>query len=183
MQCPAQDIKSRGNPNITEISNSAVGGLVSDIGSVMSDVGDIYYRGFENLFGGAHGQRKLTGRGHSASRNTPAHLHADPEPLHYHSNELPEENHQLSYQNLDYNTGSEGSSNWEREEESNYLYYDHGPTTTFVEDTSLNQQSYQQSLQYPHEHTSTEAPDFDYSTYDEYLYLPNYLEEVEDDFR
>ena len=53
---------------MTEINNSGVGGLVSDIGSVMSDVGDIYYRGFENLFGGAYGQRKSSGRGHSGSR-------------------------------------------------------------------------------------------------------------------
>ena len=71
---------------------------------------------------------------------------------------------------MDYYTGAEDSSSWEREEESNYLYYDQGPTT-FVEDPSLNQ------------HTSTEAPDYDYSIYNEYLYVPNYLEEVKDDFR
>ena len=74
---------------------------------------------------------------------------------------------------MDYYTGAEDSSSWEREEESNYLYYDQGPTT-LVEDPNVQQ---------PQEHTSTEPPDYDYSSYDEYLYVPNYLEEVKDDFR
>ena len=157
----------------------------------MSDVGNIYYKGFENLFGGAYGQRKMTGRGHSSgNRNTRAHPHGDPEPQPYrderNSNELQQEHYKhtndQSYQNLEYNTETD-SNDWGREEESNYYYYDHGPTiveNNAEDDLSLNQHSVQN-----HEHTSSEAPaDYDYSIYGEYVYVPNYLlEEVEDDFR
>ena len=43
---------------MTEVNNSGVGGFVSDMGSVMSDVGDIYYKGFENLFGAHSGSAR-----------------------------------------------------------------------------------------------------------------------------
>lgn len=153
----------------------------------MSDVGNIYYKGFENLFGGAYGQRKMPGR-HSDSRNTRIHPQSDPDPqpnhsIEFHSGHYANTNEQ-GYQNLDYDTNTD-SNYWEQGQESNYDNYDyHEPPVVQsyaaqAEDLALNQHSVRH-----HEYTSSEAADYDYSSYDEYLYVPNYLEEVkEDDFR
>ena len=158
---------------------------MSEIGSVMSDVGNIYYKGFENLFGGAYGQRKLTGGGrHSDNRNTRAHPHDEPDPLRIReegtSNEINQKHYEKtnehSSQNLDYNADPVGV-NFGPEEESNYLYYDHVPTFggNYAKELSSVPS---------HEYTTSEAPDYDYSIYEEYAYVPNYLDEAAgDDFR
>ena len=157
----------------------------------MSDVGNIYYKGFENLFGGAYGQRKMPGR-HTGPRNTRIHPQSDPDPQPYHDERNSDEHHpgyytdtnERGYQNLDYDTKADRNY-WEQGQESNYDNYDyHEPSVVEsyaqqAEDLALNQHNVQH-----HDYTSSEAANYDYSSYDEYLYVPNYLEEVkEDDFR
>ena len=90
------------------------------------------------------------------------------------------------YQDWDYNSNT-GDDYWEQGQESNYNNFDYEPAVPALvenhaqqaeeEDWSLHQNVRQQ------EYTSSEAPHFDYSSY-EYDYVPNYLDETpEDDFR
>ena len=153
----------------------------------MSDVGNIYSTAFENLFNSAGygGQRKMTGR-HSRPENTRTDPQSDRNPQPYRDEENSNELHpghytttnEQGYQNLDYYNTNTDSNYWEDGRESNYDNYDYEPSVVENqaqqgEDLSLHQQEY----------TSSEAPYFDYSSY-EYDYVPNYLDETaEDDFR
>ena len=160
---------------------------MTGIGSVVSDVGQLYSSGLENLFGGLFGQRKLVHTSpstHSSPRKTQTDpdTRLDPYPdlgqtdsgdfqSGRYTNLEPYAN-ENDYQNWD--------TSWEQEQESNFNNDEH--------ELASFEKHFQQAedlspIHKYHEYTSSEAQTYDYSLYD-YDSVPNYFEEVaEDDFR
>ena len=164
--------------------------LMTGIGSMVSDFGQLYINGFENLyssaFGGSYGQRKLVHASpstHSNSRNT----HADPDTrLEPHLGQIDYSGDFQSghYTNLEPYTNGNEYQNWDtsrEQEQESYFNNEEHEVANF--EKHIQQADLSPPIHKYHEYTSSEAQTYDYSLYD-YDSVPNYFEEVaEDDFR